>query len=89
MDFRAEMVWVMRKRFQIPIDMKKIRYFRDKDSFWKFETGKPPLMKTGYYSRWQRSFFRSVEEFLTDPGQVEEVSREEAEEVGTAHARSI
>lgn len=62
------------------LPMKTVRYFRDKDSYWKFESGKPPLTKTGFYSSWRASYFKTVEEFLSDPVKVREVGIEEAEE---------
>lgn len=60
--------------------MKNVRYFRDKESYWKFEAGQPPLMKDGYHSPWKESYFVDVDEFLTDPGDIEEVTREEVEQ---------
>ena len=59
--------------------MKTVRYFRDHESCWKFEEGQPPLMKKGYDSPWTESYFSSLEEFLQDPGDIEEVPREEVE----------
>lgn len=59
--------------------MKTIRYFRDNDSYWKFEDGRPPLTKTGFYSNWRLSFFPNLQEFLNDSGRVTEVEKREAE----------
>lgn len=59
--------------------MSTARYFKDNESYWKFEAGKHPQMKTSLHARWGDSFFHSLDEFLTDPGQVAEVREDEAE----------
>lgn len=59
--------------------MKTTRYFKDGDCYWKFEPGRRPKRKTGFYSSWEDSFFRGLGEFLRDPGTVVEIGAEEAE----------
>jgi hypothetical protein len=66
-------------------DMKTTRYFRDGNCYWKFIPGRRPKQKNGLYSKWRDSYFRDIDEFLTDPGSVGEVSEEEAE--ATSHPK--
>lgn len=60
--------------------MNTARYFKDKDTYWKFEPGQRPKMKAGFYAPWGDSFFRNLADFLADPIPVREIAMEEAEE---------
>jgi hypothetical protein len=55
------------------------RYFKDGGSFWKFEHGKRPQIRTEHSPVWGDSVFTTLEEFLSDPHEVEETCSCEAE----------
>ncbi len=56
------------------------RYFKLEDSFWKFEPGKTPQIRTVSSPTWGESVFASLEAFLADPAEVIEVTALEAEQ---------
>ena len=59
--------------------MTAARYFKDGESCWKFQPGEPPQIRTSISRGWGESGFTSLEEFLADPEEVEEITEEEAE----------
>lgn len=59
--------------------MKTTRYFRDGDCYWKFDPELSPQQKTGFYSEWEDSYFKNIDEFLSDPGSIGEIGEDEAE----------
>lgn len=59
--------------------MTATRYFRENETFWKFEEGKKPQIKTPVSEGWTDSLFSSLEEFLEE-GVAEEVTESWREE---------
>ena len=59
--------------------MNLTRYFKGEHSFWKFETGKRPQIRTWIAPGWADSDFKSLEDFLADPEPVLEVTADQAE----------
>jgi len=59
--------------------MATTRYFKDGPTCWKFQAGERPLIRTLISRAWVESGFASLEDFLADPEEVEEITAEEAE----------
>ena len=59
--------------------MDQTRYFKHEDSFWKFEPGQMPQLRTSISPTWGESVFASLEAFLADPAEATEVTALEAE----------
>jgi hypothetical protein len=59
--------------------METTRYFKDGNSWWKFESGKHPQIRTSIAAEWADSVFATLDEFLADPDSVPEIPAEEAE----------
>lgn len=68
----------MEKVIKHPI-MNKTRYFRDGECYWKFDPDGRPKQKHGFYSEWEDSYFQDLEEFMRDPGPIQEIGAGEAE----------
>lgn len=59
--------------------MSEVRYFKTGRSYWKFETGRQPQIRSAASGVWRNSLFPSLNQFLSEPEGIQEAAQDEAE----------
>ena len=59
--------------------MSEVRYFKNGRSFWRFETGRQPQIRSADSEFWRNSLYPNLNQFLSEPEGIQEAAPDEAE----------